>query len=125
MIRVNWSASARLLRIVEERLAMQSSTRLLRKIMQTSRWQGNATIRPERCRCRKGQRYLQQCVQPKPAGLIFTASFRQNEKFHDMGRKTIHIKRREKANHVYAGKQIQRLLKLLPVAEGQHFCPDI
>lgn len=61
------------------------------------------------------------CVQTEPAGMIFTIFFRLEEKFHYMGRKTIHVKRYGKAYHIHGRKQFQCRLNILPTAEGQRF----
>ena len=65
-----------------------------------------------------------ECIQPEPAGMIFTVFFRLHEKFHDMGWKAVHIERSKKAHRIHAGKQFQRSLKILPAADGHGFFSD-
>ena len=64
---------------------------------------------------------VRKCIQPKPARMTFTVSFRLNEEFRYMGRKAIYIKRYEKAHRVRTGKQLQYSLKILTAAEGHRF----
>lgn len=63
-------------------------------------------------------------IQPEAAGMAFTIIFRLDEKFHNMGREAIYIKRYEKAYRIHVRKQFQYLRKILPAAEGYRFFSD-